>query len=321
MKKILTSLFALAAVFCASAEVPTYSVSPADGSTIENRENLTVTFTFSEAVKADSVQFASGPRFNRYMTEAALSMTAPSTTISVQVPATAWGEVVGSEYLLTVTLTNMSYADGTPITIEDESETGEVTYLDFKAAASYTSPDTTAVEYIGLDPDPATTTVWEVYNDGWGFVNFLFNGAVGLAGSAEAVVTCYLNDGNEITFDISRDDLWADWDFWTGGFAITVPIMYDEAITQSTLIKIEVELYDVVIGGEEKEFNAVYALVSAPQRISKGNTASSKMTISPASSNIVYDIHGNKVLTTSTQSIKDLPAGIYIMDGKKFIVR
>lgn len=321
MKKILTSLFALAAVFCASA-TPTYTVSPAEG-TIQNREDLkTVTFTFSEAVTVPTARCVGGERFNSIFTDVELNMTAPSKTVKVTVPSTAWGDPTGGQYLLTVNLPAIYNSAGEQIMVTLIDEDTEEPYTDaYTASASYTSPFISNAKFIGLDPDPETTTVWDVYSEGWGFVNFLFDGEVALADSAEAMITFYLTGNKKVSMDVSYDDLWADWDFWTGSFAVTVPMLPDSSITQENLVKIEVELYDVLVGGKEQEYNATYQLVSAPQRGVKGSTASSKMTLSVESSNLIYDIHGRVVMNTANQSIKDLPAGIYVMGGKKFIVR
>lgn len=321
MKKIFTAMFALIASVSAFA-VPTYTVSPAADSMIENRDNLTVTFTFSEEVTANAVQFMGGARFNPTITEGTINMPAPSKSVTVQVPVEAWGEPVSGEYLLNVTLTTIKDATGNQIMETETDEEGIEYSYPYTVSSNYTSPSITNAQYIGLDPDPDTTTVWDVYNDGWGFVNFLFDAEVSLADTAEAMITFYLSDGKEISFDISYDDLWADWDFWTGAYAITVPMMPDASITQENLVKIEVDLYDVIIGGKEQELDATYDLVSAPQRVAeRNNTASSKLTLSEESSNVVYDIHGRVVMNTANQNIKDLPAGIYVMAGKKFIVR
>lgn len=322
MKKIFTSMLAMAAVFCASATPSLVSVDPAEGSSISDRSKCTVTFEFSEAVTATTVQYLGGARFNPTISEGTINMAAPSKFVKVEVPAEAWGDPASGEYLLNVTLTTIKDAAGKQIMVTEKDEDGVEYSYPYTVSSNYTSPSISNAKYIGLDPDPATTTVWDVYSEGWGFVNFLFDEEVSLAATAQGIVTCYLNDGSDITFEISHDDLWADWDFWTGAYAITVPMMPDASITQENLTRIEVELYDVMIGGTEQEFDATYDLVSAPQRIAeRNNTASSKLTLSEESSNVVYDIHGRVVMNTANQNIKDLPAGIYVMGGKKFIVR
>lgn len=320
MKKIFTAMFALIASASAFA-VPTYTVSPAADSMIEDRDNLTVTFTFSEEVTATTVQFMGGARFNPTISEGTINMPVPSKSVTVQVPVEAWGEPVSGEYLLNVTLTTIKDAAGNQIMETETDEEGIEYSYPYTVSSNYTSPSISNAKYIGLDPDPDTTTVWDVYNDGWGFVNFLFDAEVSLADTAEAMVKYTLAGGDEIYFDIAYDDLWADWDFWTGAYAITVPMMPDASITQENLVKIEVELYDVMVGGKAHDYDATYELVSAPQRIAKSNTASSKLTLSEETSNIVYDIHGRVVLNTANQSVKELPVGIYVMGGKKFVVR
>ncbi|MBD5329045.1 MAG: hypothetical protein HDS03_04060 [Bacteroides sp.] len=321
MKKIFTAMFALIASASAFA-VPTYTVSPAEGS-IQNREDLkTVTFTFSEEVTVPTAQCLGGTRFNSTYTEVELNMATASKTVVVAVPAEAWGEPASGEYALSVNLPAIYDKAGDRIMVTLKDEDTQEEYEDaYTVSVSYTSPYLTNAQYIGLDPDPDTTTVWDVYSEGWGFVNFLFDDEVSLADTAEAMITFYLTGNKKVSMDISYDDLWADWDFWTGAYAITVPMMPDASITQENLVKIEVELYDVMVGGKAHDYDATYELVSVPQRIAKSNTASSKLTLSEETSNIVYDIHGRVVLNTANQSVKELPAGIYVMGGKKFVVR
>lgn len=103
MKKIMTSLFALAAVFCASAAVPTYTVNPASETELASKTQQIV-FTFSEPVRVDSVDFVGGQRFNAVTTRVATGMTAPSTTVTVNAVDAYWGEANGGEFLLEVYL-------------------------------------------------------------------------------------------------------------------------------------------------------------------------------------------------------------------------
>ena len=250
MKKIFTAMFALIASASAFA-VPTYTVSPEDGSVIENRDNFTVTFEFSEKVKADSVQFASGPRFNRTMTMEALTMGDASTIIKVPVSADKWGEVVGNEYVLSVTLTNLSDANGTPITISEiDPETKEEITYDFKAAASYTSPDTTPASYLRYEPTTEEVSAWEAYNDGWGAVDFIFSGEVEMTDQAQTATVVYmLSNGEMPVYVIPADEIWADWNFWTGEYVLSVMLPVDDSLTESTLAAVMVSLSGIKSNG------------------------------------------------------------------------
>lgn len=325
MKKIFTSLFATVAVFCASAAVPTYTVNPESGSTIENRA-FNVTFTFSEAVTVNEVEFIGGARFNSTISTGTVSMTTPSTKVVVSVPEDVWGTPQSGEYLLTVNLPAIYDKNGNQITITEESEEGETFSYAYTADASYTSPYDVEAEYLGLDPDPTTTTVWDVYSEGYGFVNFLFSGEVALTDSSKAEIRFYLPDGEEETINVSLNDLWADWDWWTGYFAVTVPMSPDKYIeSEEDLEAIKVTLYNIKNGATTiDKLVADYTLTSSAQSINVHKAPSTSGISLTTVNDIVnvYDIKGNIVIeNASVSNIKDLTPGLYIANGKKFIVR
>lgn len=328
MKKIFTSLFAMAAVFCASAaELPTYTVSPEQETSVTDRSNFQVTFTFSEAVTVNEVEFVGGARFNSTITTGTVSMDAPSTEVTVSVPDTVWGTPQGGEYLLTVTLPAIYDASGNQIVITEESEEGETFSYAYTASANYTAPYEVEAEYLGLDPDPATTTVWDVYSEGWGFVNFLFSGEVSLTEDSWAEVTFYRTDGGKDPVEIEPNDLWADWDWWTGSFAITVPMKEVNGLTQINLKEIEVVLYNVKNGNNViDEFVADYTLKTLPTEesinIHKAPSTTGISLVVDTDVVNIYSINGNLVIKNASKSdVETLTPGLYIANGKKFIVR
>lgn len=324
MKKIFTSLFATVAVFCASAAVPTYTVNPTSGSTIENRA-FNVTFTFSEAVTVNEVEFIGGARFNSTISTGTVSMAAPSTKVTVSVPDDVWGTPQGGEYLLTVNLPAIYDKNGNQITITETSEEGETFSYAYTADASYTSPYDVEAEYLGLDPDPATTTVWDVYSEGYGFVNFLFSGEVALTDTSKAEIVFYLFDGDRYTVNVLLNDLWADWDWWTGSFAVTVPMSQIEDLEQEDLKEIKVTLNNIkngttIINSLVADYTLTSSIESKKIRKSPKTTGISL----PTSTEIVniYSIEGNLVLENASSSdIKNLMPGLYVANGKKFVIR
>ena len=330
MKKIFTTMFAMAAMFCASAAVPTYTVSPADGSVIENRDNLKVTFTFSEEVKADSVQFASGPRFNRTMTDAATDMKATAKTISVNVPVDVWGEAVGDEYILSVTLTNLTDKNGNAITISEiDEETKEVFSYDFKAAASYTSPvPVESVKYLGVSPAEGEMSVWEVYNDGWGAVDFSFSREVEIADpDLCAYVEYTLSDKYIHEFYLTSDDVWGDWNFWTGEYNVSMMLPYDEDVTESNLTKISITLLSIYSDGKEIDVpEVVYSNVTKKSFKAQSNASNTAgiavQKITGEDSFDIYSLQGSIVKKYGTwEDVKGLNPGVYVVNGRKIIVK
>lgn len=324
MKKIMTSLFAVAAVFCASAANPGYSVSPADSTVVDNRNDFKVTFSFDSPVKIQHVEFIGGERFNSKRTLIDKVTPEAVNQIVVNVPDSVWGTPSGGNYYLEVILPEIYDAEGNQYKLEGtDPDTGDKYEYAYTATAFYSSPTGEAVEYKGVDPDPATTTVWDEYNSGWGFCNFLFSGEVSLTDESAGLITFYMSDNKSVAVDIDYNDLWADWDFWTGYFAVTVPMKEESTVTEANLIKIEVELFDIKVANEIKSYKAVYSLTSTadPTR-HMAQTASSKLTISTEEPSAIFDINGNIVVKDSSNgNLNGLPSGIYIKNGKKFIVR
>lgn len=248
-------------------------------------------------------------------------MTSASKTVSVPVPEDAWGEPTSGEYLLSVNLPAIYDKNGERIMVmlvdEDTNEEYEDAYT---VSASYTSPYITDAEYVGLDPDPASTTAWDVYSEGWGFVNFLFSDVVSLTDSSKALITFTLVNGREIDAEIPLTELWADWDFWTGYFAVTVPMVENKTLTKANLESIDVNLYNIKVGSSLKNFSACYDLEEEAQKAP--SKPSSKLTLGVDESYMVYDLNGNVIKTNvSASELNNLPKGYYIVNGQKFIIR
>jgi hypothetical protein len=324
MKKIFTSLFAMAAVFCASA-TPTYTVDPESGSTIDDRDNFKVTFTFDEEVTVKSVEFIGGARFNATVTPGTLDVTA-SKTVEVTVPNTVWGTPDAGQYLIEVNLPEIFDKEGKQIMVDAVDDEGNAFSYAYTASANYMASYDVEAEFIGLDPDPATTTVWDVYSDGWGFVNFLFSDEVYATENSSADVQLILNDGEEIWVPVSSDELWFDWDFWTGSYAVTVPMTPNDDVTQENLVAINVYLNKIKVGANiVPEYAAEYNLtdVGVARKVKGQNTAGNSMTILKSNTTFaIYSINGNIVKTNgSVSDLSNLPAGIYVIDGKKVCVK
>lgn len=324
MKKIFTSLFAMAAVFCASAAVPTYEVDPKSGSTIDDRAEFKVTFTFSEEVKADSAQLVGGARFNSQMVTVATTKTAAN-IIEVTVPSDAWGTANAGEYLLEVVLPEVYDSNGVLIQESDtDEETHETFYYPYTPRTNYISPDNTPAAYVGVDPAPGDMSVWDVYYDGWGAVDFSFTNSVELNGTnAGATIIYGLSDGGSDYVIVSVDDIWADWNMWTGYYGLSVPMLPgNTTLTKSNLVSITVILTGVTSNGKTIEINPiVYSDTKSVKKSAKGNTSGIDI-VSSSDIVSVYNLQGvliNKNMPFS--SVKNLPAGIYIVNGRKISIK
>lgn len=324
MKKIFTSLFATVAVFCASAAVPTYTVNPESGSTIENRAEFKVAFTFSEAVKADSAQLVGGARFNSQMVTVATTKKAAN-IIEVTVPSDAWGTASEGEYLLEVVLPEVYDSKGVLIQESDtDEETSETFYYPFTPRANYISPDNTPASYLRYEPSSNEVSAWEAYNEGWGSVDFVFSGIVQLTNEDRTARVIYTTtDDERITTDVTADEVWADWNMWTGEYYVNVMLPYVSELTEANLESIRVTLYGIESNGSVLSTEVANYYKSNSKKIApKGNSTSGIKVINENECFNIYDLQGNIVLKDATNSnISTLKAGCYIANGKKIIIK
>lgn len=330
MKKIMTSLFALAAVFCASAAVPTYTVNPASETELASKTQEIV-FTFSEPVRVDSVDFVGGQRFNAVTTRVATGMTDPSTTVTVNAVDAYWGEANGGEFLLEVYLPAIYNAAGAQIMDNGtDPDTGEDYSYPFTAVAYYTTPDATPAEFLRYEPASDEMTVWDVYMDGWGSVIFVFSGEVQMTDEDEAAYVDYeTTDGSIISYTLSSNDVWGDWDMWTGEYNLSVMLPADSTLTQANLQSIEVELNGISANGQSISIPiASYDLMTLPTKaLQKSNganngTASVSLNLSNNEVVNVYNLQGNLVAKgIPAAKITTLGKGLYVVNGKKFLVK
>lgn len=323
MKKIMTSLFALAAVFCASAAVPTYTVNPTSDSVLENKTQEIV-FTFSEAVRVDSVDFVGGERFNNPITtRVATGMTAPATTVTINAVEAYWGNASSGEFHLEVYLPAIYNEAGEQImeTGVDPDTQKEYSYP-FTAVSYYSTPDNAPVVFEGIDPQNADVTVWNLYMDGWGSVNFIFSGEVDFS-NATAVVR-YTTTGDTYNKVVANADIWGDWDFWTGKYMVNVPLPAEANLTEANLRSIAVSLSGIQVNGTAITVTpALFNNVTVANPTKKANgSAGINSTLATSSSFDIYNVQGVRVAeNASMENLKNLPKGIYVANGKKFVVR
>lgn len=307
----------MAAVFCASAAVPTYEVNPESGSTIDDRAEFKVTFTFSEEVKADSAQLVGGARFNSQMVTVATAKKAAN-IIEVTVPTDAWGTASAGEYLLEVVLPEVYDANGQLIEEQDiDEETQEVFSYPFTPRANYSSPDNTPVEYVGYDPTNKEVTAWGAYNDGWGAINLYFTGEVDY--SRMAVLVKYDTTDGTINKIVPSYDIWDDWNMWTGDYTVSIALPIEDSLTEDNLTSITITITGVQANDEVLAIAPIVYSKSVVAKSNKrpNNTAGiSNISVSNVN-DVVYDLKGNKV----GNSLSTLDKGIYIVNGKKYVIK
>ena len=320
-KSLLFMLAALASISASALDIDTIpptlvSVNPASDSSVANR-NFEVTFTYAQPVKVDTVKIMGGPRFSRIITQKILDMPSPSTEVTVTVNADEWGTPSSGEYMLEVTLASMYNENGDKYMVNEMVDDEEI-YYNYTESVYYTSPDTTPAAFVNVDPDPAETTAWDAYMDGWGIIAFNFSNIVELTGEgAGATVTYYITGMDPEDFEIAAEDLWCDWDFWTGNYSVSVELPSMTEITETNLEELAISLAGVTYGGLPVSVDAVTYSSSSNRRSAPSISGVHGPQIE-SMTHIIYNMQGNKVCTGN---VNNLPAGIYIVDGKKTIVK
>lgn len=311
MKKIFTTLFATAAVFCASAAVPTFEVNPGEGTVLENKDQE-VTFTFSESVTVTKIGFASGPLNQRQFAVDIVPQTGK--TIKAQILDSYWGKAQDGVISMQVMCMDVLDAKGDTIKNADGYPEQFIVNYTYKEAAS-------GAKFVSVWPAEGEYSAAEMYGTG---ADFYFTDEVEMTNADATAIILYETDFEEYEVLVPAADIWEDWDWWTGNYALSVPLPEVEDITASEVERITIQLQGIksLSGTNVSVPTIIYESVS-PQRKASPSTASKlDLNINSNQTFDVYSISGACVLKSATNAdLKTLENGIYIMNGKKFIVK
>lgn len=311
MKKIFTTLFATAAVFCASAAVPTFEVNPGEGTVLENKDQE-VTFTFSESVTVTKIGFASGPLNQRQFSVDETAQTGK--TIKAQILDSYWGKAQDGVISMQVLCMDVLDAKGDTIMNADGYPEQFIVNYTYKEAAS-------GAKFVSVWPAEGEYSAAEMYGTG---ADFYFTDEVEMTNANATAIILYETSVEEYEVFVPAADIWEDWDWWTGNYALSVPLPEVEDVTASEVERITIQLQGIksLSGADVSVPTVIYESVS-PQRKSAPSTAS-KIDLNIDSNQVfdVYSISGTCVLKSATNAeLRNLENGIYIMNGKKFIVK
>ena len=187
--------------------------------------------------------------------------------------------------------------------------------------AIYTAPNTFTARFEYAAPNG----VWEdeTFADAYnrGEVSFVFSNPVTFTNIANIGKIRYIGEGFDESYDIT--DYTSDWDMLNGLWAVTFALS-NEDFTAEDLSQIVITLSGVesVIGESSITVQPLVlnnVAAPAPRKIKKameGDLTSGNELVN------VYNVQGTLVKESVNKSaIKDLPAGLYIVDGKKYVVR
>lgn len=179
-------------------------------------------------------------------------------------------------------------------------------------------------KYLTYEPLSDEITVWDAYGNGWGFVDLVFDNEVEYE-DADARLVYTLSNGTSQTFRIWGDEFWGDWSFWDNLYHVQVPLLEGTGITEDNLVSISLSVSGITTNGKAITIPTItYSNTVLPtkQNARKVNNTAGINNIGVSETAVVYNIQGNVILSNANNDdIKNLPAGLYIVNGKKVLVR
>lgn len=288
--------------------VPTCVFSPNPDNLLTS-PNFNLSLTFSEPITCPELQFSSGSWRIGYVETVDSVNVVNQTTISVSVDTTYWNLSQLPAYLTVQT-------SGLKI--------GNYKLPNVFATYQYGEEIITPATFIGTEPD-STYNATELAENYW-FIRFLFDGSVELDDiEYSAVVKIYDASYNLLeTFDIETSAMWADEDWWNNYFYIEVPTVDIEEYLQDGAKYVEYSLIGVKSHGVLLSNQPVvtYTVQSVGNARRNANAATGLDSIKSNTKSVkVYSLSGNSVGALDNLNINKLPKGIYIVEGKKIIVK
>lgn len=293
---------------------PLVSITPDAYSTVESK-TFNAVFTFNQSISYSSIEIVSGENTK---TIAAGN----GSVITVPVSELDWGTASTKQNLLSVQINGVTLADGTHISNVGGQEAA--------IGSTYAYDEPIGFEYIGVSPTEDEASYQEVYDNYW-YVDFMFTEAVELVedeATTCATVTFYgENDKLLGSVNLNSMDVFGNWNYRAGYYSVQVAIPEVPAEYVETYEKVKVELANVTYNGALLQtmpsVTYLYELpdpwaVKAPR---KANTAGINSLPIDSNSFDVYNLQGVLVAkTTNISEIKKLGKGIYIVNGKKYVV-
>lgn len=325
MKAIQTLICAsalLCATFSASAAWPTGAIfDPTDG-IVSETEKISVQFTCDEGeVESPMYVMAFMVGGNGFGQDPTMhELVAIGGKLEFNLSEADWGYPYNEEYSVYVGLVICEDDSYTPY----ETEDGDM--LAFET--TYQRPVEGAAECVLEYPDARNwseegLTFSDFYDDG--YCAFYFTKEVSLVGDSFGVVEYYA-DGDliyEISIDNSMLNPAPGMDPLSGMYAISV-VVKNEDFTASDLSEIRVKLTGVVSEGKPVEVTPISALNNDAEKKAPRKIKSSleKEMLNNSSTVSVYNMQGMLINDNMSASmVSNLPAGMYIINGKKTIIR
>lgn len=295
-------------------QFPLTGVTPASGSELDSKAQ-TVKFTFSPAVSYDGIRLTSGAVITN-IDKAESNVTSVTVTLSED----QWGAPVGGVNSMTVALLNVT-ANGVSIS----NASGSVGTI----LANYTVAEQAAtVTFLGVDPEEDWATAEELW-DYWNVV-FKFSDAVTLTDEETTAVIRFYDsyesdlEGVEPIF-VPTSEIYADWNYRGGYYGVEVPapevVDMPEDFYYLTITLQGIAYNDTVLA--EQPSATYYAELQTRSARKAPKTAGVAEGITTESSSYpVYNVQGGLVKANASKAdMNNLPAGMYIVNSKKVVIR
>lgn len=301
-----TTVQDLTGTYLYRATMPTFSsLVPEAGSKLENKAQ-TVTVTFADKVKVEHIAFMSGPMFSPVYNRVDGSADF-SNTVTAEILDTYWSDVE-TPATITVTLENILLENGFYIP---------------NISFEYTYGEAVTAEFVEVIPTSAEATVADMY----GYqADFYYTAAVEMSNpNAAASVEYYDLDGDIVdTTTITADEVFADLDWWSGNYYLSVPIPSIDGMAATEFSKIVVTVQGITSNGVNLPNQSVTYNAATSRRIkSNGTTGVASGLISGNELVDVYNLQGVIVLKNvqKNEVRNTLESGVYVINGKKVAIR
>jgi len=275
--------------------LPKPTASPTEGSKLSSKTS-NVTFTFSESLVCPYIQYVSG---NVYNTDTL--GTSSTKTVTAKIKESYWGTSAAD---ITVSLVGVTDAEG-------------YVYPPYEATYYYAE----TVNYLGVYPSTSEYTYQNVYDDFW-YVYFKFDKLVEAPDEeTPAIVTFCTSSGIELeTMEVAAMDVNVSYrrDWKCYAVEVTIP---EVPSTASDYAYASIELQGFSYGGNliEQPYEEYMANMSSAKAHKIGTTAIQNITNSTEKTSNIYSIQGS--LIKKGNDLSNLPKGIYVVGGRKVIVR
>ncbi|MCM1220880.1 MAG: T9SS type A sorting domain-containing protein [Lachnospiraceae bacterium] len=289
---------------------PLTSVTPDNYSTLESK-TAKVVFAFDQNVSYSGILLTSGE----------VSKTLPAGSgkdITVDITESDWGAADGRTNGISVTLQGVTLANGTHISNVNGSTDA--------IQATYFFEEEVALQYLGVSPTEDEATYQEVY-DGYWYATFMYTDEVSLPKTGTCATVVFYDDADEVlaTVNLNSDYVYGGWNYRAGYYSVdvAVPEVPTEAVdyAYATVSLVGVAYNDTILAEQPSvTYQESLGLRTVPRKVQ--TSAVSKIGIDVNSEVDVYNMQGVRVLkNVSTSAINSLPKGIYIVNGKKVVIR